>query len=64
MTSRTYNMSGCIREDEHLEIDALKGKPDVSILMLVVRVHIAADAAAEQDGLLRDRCDAAAHILR
>ena len=34
------------------------------VLVLVVGVHVAADGPAEQDGLLRDGRDAAAHVLR
>ena len=47
-----------------LEVDALERGPDVVVLVLVVGVHVAADGPAEQDGLLRDGCDAPAHILR
>lgn len=55
---------GTQQTGSRLEVDALERGPYLMVLVLVVGVHIAADGPAEQDGLLRDGRDAAAHILR
>ena len=51
-------------QQARLEVDALQREPDLGVAVCAVGVHVAADAAGKQDGLLGNGCDAAAHILR
>ena len=50
--------------DRRLELHRLEGEPELLVAVLLERVEIVANVAAEQDGVLRDARDAAAKVAQ